>query len=138
MIFILLLFARLITALLLAWPDSGSLNLPTWLRVAGVLILSPAWIYTAYSVRKYFGFKRAAGADHFHLPIREMPLVRKGIFRFSGNAMYAFGFLLFWTIAIGFDSAGALVVAAFSHAYIWVHYHATEKPDLRFLYSESI
>jgi len=44
-------------------------------------------------------------------------------------------FLLFWTIAIGFNSAAGLVVAAFSHAYIWAHFYATEKPDIDFLYS---
>ena len=120
---------------ILAWSDSGSLNLPPALRIVGVLVLSPAWIYTAYSLNKYFGFKRAAGGDHFHLQYRETPLVRKGMFRLSGNAMYAFGFLLFWTIAIGFDSVGALVVTAFSHAYVWVNYHATEKPDMRYLYA---
>ncbi len=94
----------------------------------------PAWVYTAISVNKYFGFKGAAGCDHFQLQFREMPLVKRGIFRFSSNAMYAFGFLLFWTIAICFDSAGALIVAAFSHIYFWVNYHATEKPDMRVLY----
>jgi len=37
--------------------------------------------------------------------------------------------------AIGFDSSAALVVFVFSHPYIWVHYFAVEKPDMRFLYS---
>ncbi len=37
-------------------------------------------------------------------------------------------------VAPAFNSAAALTVAAFSHAYIWVHYFATEKPDMDFLY----
>ena len=48
--------------------------------------------------------------------------------------MTVYAFLLFWAIAIGFNSAAALVVAAFSHAYIWVHYYATEKPDMDYRY----
>ena len=48
--------------------------------------------------------------------------------------MYLYAFLMFWTIAIGFNSMAAVIVAAFSHVYIWVHYYATEKPDMDFLY----
>ena len=43
--------------------------------------------------------------------------------------------LLFWAIAIGFNSSAALIVAAFSHLHIWVHYFATEKPDMDYLYN---
>ena len=31
-------------------------------------------------------------------------------------------------------SSSALLVAAFSHVYIWIHYFATEKPDMQYLY----
>ena len=31
-------------------------------------------------------------------------------------------------------SWAALVVAFFSHAYIWVHYLCTERPDMRLIY----
>ena len=78
--------------------------------------------------------KRASGADHFDVKYRSMPLVREGIFRFTDNAMYTYAFLLFWALAIGFASTGALVVAAFSHLYIWVHYYCTEKPDMESIY----
>jgi hypothetical protein len=44
-------------------------------------------------------------------------------------------FLLFWVIVVGFSSSAALAVAAFSHAYIWVHFYATEKPDMDCLYA---
>ena len=86
------------------------------------------------SVQRQFGMQRAAGADHFDSRYREMPLVEKGIFRFTSNGMYLFGFFLFWAVAVGFNSAAALVVAAFSHLYIWVHFYATEKPDMEFIY----
>jgi hypothetical protein len=43
-------------------------------------------------------------------------------------------FLLFWAVAVSFNSSAALVVTAFSHVYIWVHFYATERPDMDFLY----
>ena len=87
-----------------------------------------------YSVRRYFGMVRAAGADHFDARYRAMPLVDEGIFRFTKNGMYVYAFLLFWAIATGFDSMAALAVVAFSHVYIWIHFFATEKPDMNYLY----
>lgn len=90
-----------------------------------------------YSVVRYFGMARAAGADHYASRYRDMPLVRGGIFRFTSNGMYLYAFLLFWALAVCFDSAAALAVAAFSHAYIWVHFYATEKPDMEFLYAST-
>lgn len=51
--------------------------------------------------------------------------------------MYVFGFLMAWIPGLWFGSAAGLVVALFSHAYIWVHYIATERPDMRRIYSQS-
>ena len=45
--------------------------------------------------------------------------------------MYVFGFLLLWIPALAGRSYAALATALFSHAYIWVHWYCTEKPDLR-------
>ena len=89
-----------------------------------------------YSVSRYFGMMRAAGADHFDPRYRDLPLVKEGIFRFTNNGMYIYAFLLFWAIAVGFNSSAALAVAVFSHAYIWVHFFATEKPDMDYLYGD--
>ena len=97
------------------------------------IVLLPG-LYAMFSVARYFGIARAAGADHFNYSYRELPLVKEGIFRYTDNGMYVFAFLLFWAVAIGFNSISALVVAAFSHAYIWVHYYSTEKPDMDYLY----
>ena len=63
-----------------------------------------------------------------------MPFERRGIFRFSSNAMYVFGFLLLWVPGLWWNSSAALVVALFNHVYIWVHYFATELPDIRRIY----
>lgn len=73
---------------------------------------------------------RAAGADHFDPSYREVPLVKKGIFRFTDKGTYFYAFPPFWAIAIGFNSGAALAMAAFGHTYVWVHFCATEKPDM--------
>jgi hypothetical protein len=136
-IFFLLFGGRFIALTALAWMDRGSLGLqPLAQTIVTVLIAIPGF-YTMYSVKRYFGMVRAAGADHFDPKFRKMPFVKEGIFRFTSNAMYLYGFLLFWAIATGFNSAAALIVAAFSHAYIWLHFYATEKPDIEFLYASS-
>ena len=102
-------------------------------RVVAVVIMIPA-IYLFYSVRRYFGFRRAFGFDHFDEDARSWPIVTEGIFRFTGNGMYTFGFLLLWAPALWFASAAGLVAAAFNHLYIWVHYFATERPDMLRIY----
>ena len=136
-IFFVLFFGRFVALAALAWMDRGSLGLPMTIHMITTIVLALPGIYAMYSVHRFFGMVRAAGADHFDSRYRTMALVRQGIFRFTSNGMYAYAFLLFWAIAIGFNSASAIVVAAFSHAYIWIHYFATEKPDMDYLYSSS-
>lgn len=60
--------------------------------------------------------------------------MRDGIFRFSSNAMYTFGFLALWVPGLLLESAAALLAAGFQHAYIWVHFHFTERPDAEHIY----
>ena len=136
-VFFLLFAGRFLTLAWLAVLDQNSLGLSSTIRVPLTLILLLLGLYAMYSVKKYFGMSRAAGGDHFDVRYRDMPLVKGGIFRYTENGMYVYAFLLFWAIAIGFNSAVALIVAAFSHAYIWVHYYATEKPDMDFLYGSA-
>jgi len=136
-LFFVLFAARFLSLITLGWADRGSLGLSNELIVVLSLLLTLPGIYAMYSVTRYFGMIRAAGADHFDEKYRNMPLVKDGIFRFTNNGMYLYAFLLFWAMAIGFNSSAALLVAAYSHAYIWVHFYATEKPDMEFLYDES-
>jgi len=135
--FFILFGGRFVSLTTLAWLDRGSLPIPVLPQVLLTLLLTLPGVYAMYSVWRYFGMGRAAGADHFDRRYRDMPLVEDGIFRFTRNGMYSYAFLLFWAIAIGFNSTAALAVAAFSHAYIWIHYHSTEKADMIFLYQGS-
>lgn len=106
---------------------------PAILKSLAVISAVPS-IYLMYSVARYFTFRRALGGDHFFESYRNAPLVRKGIFRFTQNGMYTYGFLILWSIALWFGSVAALSAAAFNHAYIWVHYFCTELPDMKRIY----
>jgi len=130
----LFLILRPISLFALAFLDANSLGLPTSFRIIAAFVIFIPGVHTIFSVKKYFGFKRAAGADHFKSEYRAMPLVKEGIFKYSSNGMYLFGFFIMWAVAIGFNSSSALVVAAFSHCSIWIHFYATEKPNMDYLY----
>lgn len=132
--FAILIILRPVLAFALGWSNRGSLPIDPWLGIVIALILCVPSVYLVYSIKRYFGFDRAFGIDHFDPAYRDAPLVRDGIFAWSPNAMYVFGFFMLWVPAFLFQSTAALVVAAFSHAYIWVHYYATERPDMRRIY----
>jgi len=138
-LFTLLFIARPVTMILLGISNKGTLAWePLWAyALAGILFVPFA--YTMYSVFHYFGLDRAYGEDHFKPGLyRHRPFVKQGMFKYTDNAMYQFGFLILWTIALVFLSKAALLVAAFSHAYIWVHFVFTELPDIRRIYGGQI
>ena len=133
-LFFLFFVGRFIALVTLAWLDRGSLGLQLIPQIILTATTALVGIYSMYSVIRYFGFKRAAGADHFDPGYRKIPLVKEGIFRYTNNGMYVYAFLLHWAIAFVFNSRAALLATVFCHAYVWVHFYATEKPDMEFLY----
>jgi len=134
-LFAVLFGARFVLISLLAVANRGTLELAPWLGlvIAGVIAIPAAYLF--YSVRVYFSFRRAFGIDHFDPDARTWPMVREGIFKYTGNAMYVFGIGALWIPALALQSEAALIGAAFSHAYIWVHYFTVEKPDMRRIYA---
>ena len=132
--FAVLIVLRPILAFALGWSNRGTLAIEPWLGYAISAILLAPSVYLVYCVRRNFGFARAFGIDHFDASYRNAPLVRQGIFTWTPNAMYVFGFLILWVPAFLFQSVAALIVAAFGHAYIWVRYYCTERPDMRRIY----
>jgi len=133
--FTILGFARIVSVFVLAFVNRGSIaDELLSMKIAAVIVLMPA-LYLFYSVGRYFTFARAFGSDHFDVSVRALPLVREGIFRLTPNAMYVFGFFLLWVPGLWWASAAGLVSGAFNHLYIWLHYYATELPDMRRMYS---
>jgi hypothetical protein len=133
--FMILFIARPVTVIGLAIANQGTASFPVWIAWVFSFLFLLLVAYLGYSMLRYFGIKRALGMDHFRPEeYREMPLVGQGIFRWSFNPMYKFGFLLLWIPGLLFFSKAALLAALFNHIYIWVHYYFTEKPDMRFIY----
>lgn len=132
-----LLLARPLGLIALGIADLDSLAIPSpvGLGVGAVLVLPAVW--TMHSVKRYFGFARALGGDHFFERYRAMPMVREGAFAYSSNAMYTFVFVGLWGIALMTRSQAALAVALFQSAYIWVHWYCVEQPDGVVLYGRS-
>jgi hypothetical protein len=129
--------ARVVVVFMLAIANRDALAVnPTALRIIAIVAAIPT-VYLFYSTKRYFGFKRALGIDHFDPSYRSMAFVRKGIFRFTSNGMYTYGFLLLWIPALWYASPAALCVALFNHIYIWVHYYATELPDMKRIYGKA-
>jgi hypothetical protein len=133
-IFAVLFIGRPFALILLGISNANTLDLNPALAYALAIILFVPFAYTMYSVFHYFGIDRAYGIDHFNASYRNKSFVKQGMFKYTDNAMYKFGFLILWVIALAFLSRAALLVAAFSHVYIWVHYYFIELPDIRHIY----
>jgi len=133
--FTLLILLRPLSIIILAFSNSGTFEINALFRYLGSFVLLVPAIYLGYSIRRYFGIDKAFGKDHFcPEEAKEWPLVKQGIFKYSSNSMYVFGFLALWVPGLLLQSKAALAVALFSHIYIWVHYYFTEKPDMDTIY----
>ncbi len=135
--FAILILSRPVTLTLLAISNANSLMInPNFSYLVAIILVIPS-IYLFYSVKKYFGIDRAFGIDHFEPEkAKSYPLVKKGIYKYTSNGMYVYGFFMLWVIAILFRSKAALLIVAFNHIYIWVHYFYTEKPDMDYIYGQ--
>ena len=90
-----------------------------------------------YSVKKYFGFVRAAGADHFDPKYRDMPFEKRGIFKWSSNAMYTYAIAIPFGFAIATGSQSMFIVSFYTYISIWLHYFCTEKEDFKIIYGNN-
>jgi len=134
-IFFTFIISRL-SAIVLCFVDYGSLYTPGWFAWILSIILFIPGAYTMYSVKKYFGFLRAAGADHFDTKYRDMPFEKRGIFKWSPNAMYLFGIGIPFAFAVATGSKSMLIVAIYTYISIWLHYFCTEKEDFKYIYDK--
>jgi len=133
--FFILIISRL-SAIVLCLVDYGSLYRPSWLAWALGLILFIPGAYTMYSVKKYFGFLRAAGADHFDPKYRNLSFERRGIFKWTPNAMYVSAIGIPFSFAVATGSQSMFVVAIYTYISIWLHYFCTEKEDFKIIYGD--
>ena len=135
-VFFILIISRF-SAVVLCFVDYGSLYTPGWFAwVLSIIVFIPG-AYTMYSVKKYFGFMRAAGADHFDPKYRDMVFEKRGIFKWSSNAMYVFGLAVPFAFATAAGSQSMFIVAVYSYISIWLHYFFTEKEDFKIVYEKN-
>jgi hypothetical protein len=135
-IFFFILIVSRLSGILLCFLDYGSLYTPGWLAwIISIIVFVPG-IYTMYSVKKYFGFLRAAGADHFDTKFRDMPFERRGVFKWTPNAMYVFAIGIPFAFAIATGSKSMFIVAIYTYVSIWLHYFFTEKEDIKIIYKK--
>lgn len=133
-----LILSRPILISFLAVANAHTINMNPFISyVLSFILLIPA-IYLFYSVFTYFGVDRAFGIDHFYPEkYRNADFIKKGIFKYTKNGMYIFGFFILWVPGVLLQSKAALLLALFNHIYIWVHYHFTELPDIKIIYNQS-
>ena len=136
-LFFILFSGRLVIAAGASLDSPHSLPLPAvfWWAITGITLFF--FIWTIYSVIKYFGITRAAGGDHFFDNYRSMPFVREGIHRYTPNAMYSFGALGFLLPGLILRSDIGLAVGLFNYLAVWLHYWATELPDMEHIYGKT-
>lgn len=134
-LFTILIISRLVSILILAIASSKTLEINTILSYLISIIFVILAGYLFYSVKFYFGFDRAFGVDHFQPEeLSQVPFVKQGIFKYTNNGMYIFGFLILWVPGLLLFSKPAILAAIFNHLYIWVHYYFTELPDIKYIY----
>ena len=136
-IFFILIISRL-SAIVLCFLDYGSLYTPGLFAWSLAVIIFIPGAYTMYSVKKYFGFLRAAGADHFDSQYRDMPFERRGIFKWTPNAMYVFAIAIPFSFAIATGSQSMFIVSIYTYISIWLHYFCTEKEDFKVIYGNNL
>ena len=135
-LFFILIISRL-SAIVLCFVDYGSLYTPGWfVWILAIIIFIPG-AYTIYSIKKYFGFLRAAGADHFDPKYKDMPFEKRGIFKWTPNAMYVFAIGIPFAFATATGSQSMFVVAIYTYISIWLHYFCTEKEDFKVIYGNN-
>ena len=136
-IFFVLIISRPIGILFLSISNAGTLHISWVLGILISIVLFIPSVYLFYSVKKYFGMDRTFGIDHFKpKEYAKTPPVTEGIFQYTSNGMYVFGFLLLYIPGLIALSKAALLVAIFNHLYIWVHYYFTELPDMKIIYKK--
>jgi len=136
--FAILILLRVVTIVILAISNEGTLYINPILSYSLAIVLAIPAIYLFVSVFKYFGMDRAFGIDHFEpAAANDMSMVNEGIFKYTSNGMYVFGFFILWIPGFLFLSKAALLAALFNHIYIWAHYYFTELPDMKIIYKKN-
>ncbi|MFY0643454.1 MAG: hypothetical protein JXR19_03210 [Bacteroidia bacterium] len=132
--FFIIFSLRFISLIILAISNKGSFNSSAITVYIAIIVIALLGGYAMYSTARFFGMKRAVGQDHFDPSMKNVPLVKKGIFKYTNNGMYVYALTLLYLPGLIAFSSAALAGALFNHIFIWAHFYFTEKPDMKKIY----
>ncbi|OIQ30933.1 MAG: hypothetical protein BM564_01605 [Bacteroidetes bacterium MedPE-SWsnd-G2] len=134
--FAILIILRPVSLTFLAISNANTFRINSTLSMSLTVICLLLSGYLFYSVKRYFTADRAFGKDHFYPDIfKSKPFVKGGIFKYTSNGMYIYGFLLLYVPGLIWQSQAAILIALFNHIYIWVHFYTVEQPDIKLIYN---
>jgi len=119
----------------LSFADYGSWFTPGWIAWTISVLIFILFIYTIYSIKKYFGFMRATGVEHLDPSYKDKPFERRGIFKWTPNAMYTIAIAILLGFAISAGSKAMFEIADYTYIGVWLHYFCTEKEDFKVIYN---
>ncbi|CAB1057715.1 hypothetical protein D1BOALGB6SA_2468 [Olavius sp. associated proteobacterium Delta 1] len=125
---------RLLPLIPIALTSRGTASVPAWISLPFLALTIPLSLWGMYCATVYFGITRASGADHFIPAYRDKNLEKRGIYKYIPNVMYTVVLLALYHPGLIWQSAQGIIAAAAHHAFVWVHYFCTEKPDLKEIY----
>ena len=125
---------RLFPVVPISIASPATASVPLWVSLPFLIVTIPLSLWGLYGAAVYFGVTRASGADHFDPAYREKNLETRGIYKYTPNVMYAVVLLALYHPGLVWQSAPGLIAAAVHHAFVWVHYFCTEKPDMKEIY----
>lgn len=118
----------------ISFSSRDTASVPAWFSVPFLAVTIPLTLWGLHNATVYFGITRASGADHFDAAYRNAPLEKRGIYKYIPNVMYTVVLLALYHPGLVVQSAQGLIAAAAHHAFVWVHYFCTERPDMREIY----
>ena len=127
---------RLLPIIPIALTSRDTATVPAWFSLPFLAVTIPLSLWGLYCAAFYFGITRASGADHFDAAYRSAALEKRGIYQYIPNVMYTVVLLAIYHPGLVWQSVPGLVAAAAHHAFVWVHYFCTEKPDMREIYGQ--
>ncbi len=134
--FIVFSLIRLFPVIPVSLSTANTMSIPPYVTIPIIVISIPFILWGLYSVIFYFSVTRAFGADHFDPSYRKGTLEKRGIFKYIPNSMYTIILLMLYHPGLLLQSPLGLITAAAHHAFVWVHYFCTEKPDMKVIYGD--
>ena len=68
---------------------------------------------------------------------RDIPFEKRGVFKWTPNAMYIFAIGIPFAFATATGSQSMFIVAIYTYISIWLHYFCTEREDFKIIYGNN-